>query len=435
MLPLTTRVVVIGAGAAGLSAAMRCKERGFRDVTVLEREANVGGKCRSFTHEGRVYDLGANLTTPRYGTVRSLAQRLGLTLRKVPDRRIVTIGSEQFESLADANLVERLVVRGGASLYARLRHLTGIDRDGYAGLRDGVEQPFDSWLQKHGLGMFRELFEVLFVAYGYGRMGELPAAYALKFFDRIHIQASVDVILGKDVPFTMDFAEGFQELWERVDREFDIGTLRSTTVHAVSRSPRGVEVDYTHAGVRKTERFDKLVLACPLQETPSFLDVSATEERLFREIRTTEYYVTVARVRDVADISTYVYPYARRFTPGQPTVFYPPVPAEPGARHDDGVFVFYAYGGPDVTVDTVRRNIVTALASPELGGHVEAFLHTERWSYFPHVDTAAMQAGFYDDLEGLQGQFHTFYTGELLAFTLVELISDYSRGLVDRYFT
>lgn len=434
MLPLTTRVVVIGAGAAGLSAAMRLKERGFRDVTVLEKEPNVGGKCKSFRHGDQVYDLGANLTTPRYGSIRGLAERMGMTLRKVPDRRIVTIGSEQFESLADANLVERLVVRGGASLYARLRHLTGIDRSGYPGLRDGVEQPFDSWLQKHGLGMFRELFEVLFVAYGYGQMGELPAAYALKFFDRIHIQASVDVVLGKDVPFTMDFAEGFQELWERVDKSFEIDTLRSATVHTVRRSPRGVEVDYTHDGVRKTERFDKLILACPLQDTPAFLDVSPTEERLFRQIRTTEYYVTVARVRNVADISTYVYPYARRFSPGQPTVFYPPVPSGGGADPDDGIFVFYAYGGPGVDVDVVRRNIETALASKELGGHVEEFLHTERWHYFPHVDVTSMQGGFYDDIEALQGEFHTWYTGELLAFTLVELISDYSRQLVDRYF-
>jgi hypothetical protein len=45
-----------------------------------------------------------------------------------------------------------------------------------------------------------------------------------------------------------------------------------------------------------------------------------------------------------------------------------------------------------------------------------------------------MMAGFYDDFEALQGQFHTYYTGELLAFTLVELIHDYSRALVERHF-
>lgn len=428
MLPLTTRVAVIGAGAAGLSAAMSLKDRGFRDVTVLEREPTVGGKCRSFRHDGHTYDLGANLTTPRYRSIRSLAARMGLTPRKVADRRIVTLGPEQFETLADANALERLMVRTGASLYTRMRHLTGIDRIGYRGLRDGVEQPFSTWLQRHGLGAFRELFEVLFVAYGYGQMGELPAAYALKFFDPIHVAASVDTILGRDVPFTMDFVEGFQALWERVDQHYEIGTLCGVEVHEVRRSPRGVEIELTHQEQRRTERFDKLILACPFQQALSFLDASPAEERLFRLIRTNEYYTTVAQVRAMPDLSTYVYPYARRFTPGQPTVFYPPV------QGDDDVFVFYAYGGEGVDAEVVRKNIAQAVSAPELGGKVERFFHTERWRYFPHVPSATMLAGFYDDFEAMQGEFHTYYVGELLAFTLVELVHDHARAVVDRYF-
>jgi hypothetical protein len=432
LLPLTTRVAIIGAGAAGLSAAMALKDRGFRDVTVFEREAVVGGKCRSFRHDGHVYDLGANLTTPRYRSIRSLAARLGMTTRKVADRRIVTIGAEQFETLADANVLERLMVRTGASVYTRMRHLTGVDRIGYRGLRDGVEQPFSRWLQRHGLGAFRELFEVLFVAYGYGQMGDLPAAYALKFFDPIHVAASVDTILGRDVPFTTDFVEGFQELWERVDRHYEIGTLRGAEVHAVRRSPQGVDVEFTHGGEkgeeRRTERFDKLILACPFPQALSFLDASPAEQRLFGHIRTNEYYTTVAQVRDMPDLSTYVYPYARRFTPGQPTVFYPPVDG------DDDMFVFYAYGGDGVDEATVRGNIVEAVSAPELGGKVERFLHTERWRYFPHVDSPTMLAGFYDDFDAMQGEFHTYYVGEVLAFTLVELIHDHARQLVDRYF-
>lgn len=434
MQPLTTRVAIIGAGPAGLSTAMALRERGFRDVTVFEKEDVVGGKCHSFRHEGRVYDLGANLTTPRYRSIRALAAKLGMTLRKVPERRIVTLGAEQFASLADANLIERLVVRGGASMYARMRHLTGIDRPGYVGLRDAVEQPFDHWLQKHGLGVFRELFEVLFIAYGYGKMGDLPAAYALKFFDRTHIQASVDVVLGRDVPFTMDFAEGFQELWERVDAHYELGTLRGTDITAVRRSPRGVEIDYSRGGRAMSDRFDKLILACPTRAALRFLDTSSAEQRLFGHVRTNEYFVTVAQLANMPDISTYVYPYARRFTPGEPTVFYPPGHGDGDAGAAEDVFVFYAYGGPGVDVETVRANIRATVESPELGGRVERFLHTQHWDYFPHVDTHGMLSGFYDDVDAMQGTFHTYYVGELFAFTLVELIADHARHIVDRHF-
>lgn len=428
MLPLNTRVVIIGAGPAGLSTALALKEQGITDVTVLEREPVVGGKCRSFTHNGRTYDIGANLTTPRYQTIRALAHRLGMTPRVIEDRRIVNIGAEQFESLTDANLLERLVVRGGSSVYAGLRHLTGVDRHGYANLRDGVEQPFGDWLVRHGLGRFAELFEVLFIAYGYGRMMELPAAYALKFFDPIHMEAAVDVVLGEAVPETTDFVEGFQELWERVDRTYGIDTLRGVQVQQVRRSPRGVDVQWIQDGAPRTERFDKLVVACPLTEARAFLDTSSAEERLIEQIQYNDYYVTVAQLADAPDVSTYIYPYARQFTPGQPTVYYPPVDG------DEGIFIFYAYGGEGIDEQVVRDNILAAMDSEALAGRVVEFLHTQRWRYFPHVSSAAMRAGWYDDLEALQGTFHTLYTGEILSFTLVELIANYSRDLVARHF-
>ncbi len=425
---LENRVVIIGAGPAGLATAMYLKRRGYTDVTVLEKEASVGGKCHSFEHEGRVYDLGANLTTPRYNTVRALASELGMTLRKIADRRIVNLSSEAFESLTDASALERLVVRGGASLYSTVRHLTGIDRHGYAGLRDGVEQPFGDWLDKHGLSRFRELFAVLFIAYGYGEMEQLPAAYALKFFDRIHLDASIDTVMGKDIPFTMDFVEGFQELWERVDIHFGIATRREVTIRRVRRGPRGVDVVWFEGEQRFRRRFDKLVIACPLTATLDFMDTSADERRLFKQIQYNDYFTTVAKLRDVADVSTYVYPYARSFTPGWPTVFYPPVAG------DDGVFVFYAYGDGETTVEQVHQRIEQTIEADAFKGELVDILHTQHWTYFPHVSVESMRAGFYDDLEALQGQFHTYYTGEILAFTLVELIVNYSRELVETHF-
>ena len=51
------RVVVIGAGFAGLSAACTLARDGF-DVTVLERLPEVGGRCRTWTSQGYSFDMG-----------------------------------------------------------------------------------------------------------------------------------------------------------------------------------------------------------------------------------------------------------------------------------------------------------------------------------------------------------------------------------------
>ncbi|MFO0675085.1 MAG: phytoene desaturase family protein [Polyangiaceae bacterium] len=56
------RVVVIGAGFGGLSAAAHLADRGAR-VTVLEASADVGGKAGRITKEGFVFDTGPTVLT------------------------------------------------------------------------------------------------------------------------------------------------------------------------------------------------------------------------------------------------------------------------------------------------------------------------------------------------------------------------------------
>lgn len=49
------RIVVIGAGLAGLSATKVLLEHGFTDVTVLEAADHVGGRVQSVQHGERMH--------------------------------------------------------------------------------------------------------------------------------------------------------------------------------------------------------------------------------------------------------------------------------------------------------------------------------------------------------------------------------------------
>ena len=45
-------LVIIGGGAAGLSAAVEAKKQGIRDILVLERSPYLGGILRQCIHNG-----------------------------------------------------------------------------------------------------------------------------------------------------------------------------------------------------------------------------------------------------------------------------------------------------------------------------------------------------------------------------------------------
>ena len=79
------RVVVVGAGLAGLTCAYRLLQRGM-DVTVYEGNTRVGGRCwtnRTAFDGGQLAEHGGELIDQSHTTIRQLAQELGLPLDNV----------------------------------------------------------------------------------------------------------------------------------------------------------------------------------------------------------------------------------------------------------------------------------------------------------------------------------------------------------------
>ncbi|XAR51980.1 Protoporphyrinogen oxidase [Bertholletia excelsa] len=71
------RVAVVGAGVSGLAAAYKLKLHGL-NVTVFEAEGRPGGKLRSISQDGIIWDEGANTMTESEMEVRYLLDNLGL---------------------------------------------------------------------------------------------------------------------------------------------------------------------------------------------------------------------------------------------------------------------------------------------------------------------------------------------------------------------
>lgn len=83
------KVVIVGAGCAGLSAAYQLKKQGV-DFVVLERTKFVGGRCRTEYEDGYEFFVGAGSTEPQWETTFEYLNDFGLK------DRIYSLGGMRF---------------------------------------------------------------------------------------------------------------------------------------------------------------------------------------------------------------------------------------------------------------------------------------------------------------------------------------------------
>lgn len=56
---MSAKIIIIGAGAAGIAAGTKLLESGFRNLLILEAENRIGGRVQTIPFASNVVDLGA----------------------------------------------------------------------------------------------------------------------------------------------------------------------------------------------------------------------------------------------------------------------------------------------------------------------------------------------------------------------------------------
>jgi hypothetical protein len=446
------RVCVVGGGPAGLGVAYFLEQAGYHDVVVFEKDDHVGGKCWTIPQDGQFYDMGAVEVTKEYKVVNALVEAFGYELATVPSGRIIDRQSGSTQSLLalydGASKVDLLAQIAIFTL--ELRKLSPyLDVPGFARMPDSLKGlSFSQWLHQIGAPLLERFFWMPLTCYGYGALDAIPAVYALKFatvmpFHVLAHKLGLQELLPDELhflePFVHRLTRGLQSLMQSIADTFTVPPIVNATIVSIDRSTPQIKVRYRvgDAPAVIEQIFDKVVVTIPQTlANLTFLDLTTKEKDLFAQVTTIPYYTTLTSPKtfesklyyELADKAVgalgppplpHVLQFARCWPQALGAVFY--TGSAPGDwRPLDG-----APGSIEEIVTTAISN-----ANQKPG----ATMTSLEWRYFPQVPQAAIDAGFYDDLEYMQGLHGTYYAGGLLNFELVEKAMEYSKALVAKHF-
>ena len=447
-----TRIAIIGAGPAGLSAGMYLEQAGYDNYTILERNDHVGGKCNSPTFNGRRYEMGAIMGVPSYYAVHDAEVFAGITHDgpqlnrnyKNKDGKVIEPFNPKKNPLQIPKLMKmrNQVKKLGEILETKYK---GYDVNGHRGVAQGrydgdavtperehisgenpnlkdLAMPFKDFCEMNGVELTQDIWIGPFTSFGYGYFDEIPAAYVLKYLDFQTTMNFVNINL-------WTWKNGTQSIWEGVDAKLKNHARLNSKIEKVERKDGKVFITVNGA----TEEYDKLIVTAPLQYFGDYADIREDEKSHFDKIDY-ERYDTMAVTttpENHPEISYYVF---ENMTPeryGHLMVYYnrwrddisQPIVTYVLRNHKDK---------PEIPYEVAQKTVLDDLKT--MKNPADKVINEGKWYYFPHIFSEDYAAGWYDDVEAMQGKYDTYYAGEIMSFGDMDETAEYSRELVERFF-
>lgn len=271
-----TRVVVIGGGIAGLSAAYRLGADAERDVVVLEGSDRIGGKLRTHTVAGVQVDVGAEAMLNRRPEGVALAREVGLEIVHP------TAAASRIWSHGALRLMPRSLMGVPMDLDA-LRASGLLSEAGLAAVEaertlgaeaiDGDVSVGDLLARRCGDEVVDQLTEPLLGGVYAGHARQISAAAAVpQLLDLVRRGSLVEqaaALPTSDVPVFAGLAGGMGQLPDRLAELGAFTVRRNVPVRAIRRVGAGFElaIGAASSGIEAVRAAGDAVSGLPPAET------------------------------------------------------------------------------------------------------------------------------------------------------------------------
>lgn len=414
MISRDEKIGIIGAGCSGLAAAHYLKKAGFKNITVIEKENRLGGKCCTINYKGRTYELGAMMGASTYETILEIMKDIGINNNgPVLYRGFFDSKGKKIQQIKRSELKE--FKEQFDRLPNILKEYKEVLNPGFKNIDERLCVTFSKWCENNDIPLLEKVYRPSFTAFGYGYVDEIPAAYILKFLDYKTLQDFIKIT------HLITWVDGVQGFLEKLGQNFDIRL--SSQVLKINRGKTvNLETEI------ETLEFDRLIITSSLDETDEFMDLCQEETSLFSKIQYKTFKVFAFFVDNFPKVSGYVPEFLNSEYAGHIMVWY--------YRWQDleinNLVTVYAIAKEGMSTRECRNIIQEDLK--RMGAKVRGLYTHKSWKYFPHVDCETLKSGFYDRLEAMQGINNTYYAGEIMSFSCLEECAVYSKYIVDTYF-
>lgn len=270
------RVLVVGGGIAGLSAAFRLRQAGF-EVKVLEREDRVGGRIHTVDRGGYRIDAAASVLPTTYRHTLALIHDAGLSGLTQPTCDVMGIARPErvhhLHSRKRTDLI-RTELLGLKSKAKLARVLADLYRH-----RSTFQQPFTDKLSRLDTETITEYAERVLTDEATDYFVQpLTGDFYLTPPEELSV---VNLFLLLKTMIGADFInsdQGVRFLPEGLARQLSVET--SAAVTSVEEHDTGVTVTWDRPGAaERTEHADAVVVAVPATKAPAILPQFSAEQR------------------------------------------------------------------------------------------------------------------------------------------------------------
>jgi len=411
------RIAIIGAGASGISAALALEKKGYTDLVLFEKETRIGGKSFSFEHKGRKFDLGS-MTFSKDDDVATLAKKHGIRFEAVRASDLYLSKKkymEPFEYILKNHSPLELF-RAYLAL-AKLVQTTKIVEPGYRHYDAELYQPFASYIRGKNIEPLARAVEPVITGFGYGYYEEIPTIYALKFMaSMFRIGLLAEWFTKQDT--MCYFPDGWTTFWSKVTSHMDIRL--GSDITEIKRTKKQIKIMVNG----ELERFDSLIITCPLPIVHEFLDITDAERALFSNVKS--YRLVSSLVEGTKHPKTCFYvDNTKRHRIGHVIGF-------ENYHPDSACYVTFQIVKPDTRPEDIRK-MMTADARA-LGSSIKNVVTQKTWNYFYHVSPEELARGFYTRMNNLQGEKNTYYLGSVMNFETVSHCREFADFIVETHF-